>query len=129
MGDFEIYAAPLDEVVDTDWNFQLANDVAVALAASDAVKINETYQVRTDSAIVTVMMLPPGGEWVWPVFESHSLLIDVHFRRETAEWSDAEGLARYVFRQLCVTSKYELLLVCELKGMLTRTLNSRSDLQ
>ncbi|WP_395576838.1 hypothetical protein [Streptomyces sp. BK79] len=116
MGDFEIYAAPLDGVVDVVWHLQLANDVAVALAASGAVKIDDNYQVRTDSAIVTVMMLPPGGEWVWPVFESHSLLVDVRFRREVVEWSDAEGLARYVFRQLRVTTKYELLLVCDVEG-------------
>ncbi|MGW4921281.1 hypothetical protein [Streptomyces parvulus] len=115
MGDFEIYAAPLNGAVDAVWQLRLANDVEVALAASSAVKLDENYQVRTDSAIVTVLMLSPGGEWVWPVFERHRLLVDTRFRRESVHWSNSEELARYVFRRLREMSKYELLLVCDVE--------------
>ncbi|MFI2430348.1 hypothetical protein [Streptomyces sp. NPDC018693] len=116
MGDFEIYAAPTSGRSDAAWERELADDVAAILgAARPESKAGETYHIGVEHAAVNVMLLPAGGEWVWPVFEAHPLLLDTRFRAECPEWNNSEGLARYVFNRLDELSKYELLLVHDLE--------------
>ncbi|MGP4091761.1 hypothetical protein [Streptomyces sp. KR55] len=115
MGDFEIYASPLDVEADAAWERGLAQDVAAVLRAPGVTRNGEIYHVGIAHAAANVTLLPPGGEWVWPVFENHPLVIDTHFRAECPDWKNSEELARYVFRRLGGLSKYELLLVHDLE--------------
>ncbi|MFF7389934.1 hypothetical protein ACFZAE_16030 [Streptomyces scabiei] len=116
MSDFEIYAAPLTGESDTAWERRIAGDVAAILGAPSPVRgAGEFSHIGIEEAAVNVMLLPPGGEWVWPVFEAHPLLLDIRFRAEHPEWKSPEDFARYVFHRLDGLSKYELLLVHDLE--------------
>ncbi|MEU9339548.1 hypothetical protein AB0D49_41510 [Streptomyces sp. NPDC048290] len=113
---FEIYAAPVEGEADAAWERQLAEDVSGVLHAPEVTLSGAMYQVRTPHAAAIIMLLPAGGEWVWPVFESHPIAIDLYYRGDCPEWKSSEELARYVYRQLDKLSTYELLLVHDLES-------------
>ncbi|MDT0392361.1 hypothetical protein [Streptomyces dubilierae] len=115
MGDFEIYANYRHEGQLQGAERALANDVAEVIRAPQPVTNGEMWHVRGQHAAANIMLLPSGGEDVWPVFEAHPYLIDLHFLGEADEWSNSAELARHVFHGLDALSRYELLLVHDLE--------------
>ncbi|MDT0390816.1 hypothetical protein [Streptomyces dubilierae] len=115
MGDFEIYANHRHGDQLHGLEHALASDVAEVVRAPQPVTTGEMWHVRGQHAAANIMLLPSGGEDVWPVFEAHPYLINLHFLGEADEWKDSAELARHVFRMLDALSRYELLLVHDLE--------------
>jgi hypothetical protein len=115
MGDFEIYANSRHGGQFQGLEHALASDVAEVISAPEPVISGEMWHVRSQYAAANIMLLPPGGEDVWPVFEAHPYLIELHSLGETSHWRDSAELARYVFNMLDTLSRYELLLVHDLE--------------
>ncbi|MFF9757719.1 hypothetical protein ACF1FC_34025 [Streptomyces sp. NPDC014344] len=113
MGDFEIYLSfsKVDGERSTrDLPEKVAHDVAKAINADPPVADREMWQVRSGEAAAIVMLLPPGGEHVWPVLESHPYLVQTFFVTP-GQFSGSFEMAMHVFDYLNRLDKYQLLLV------------------
>jgi hypothetical protein len=109
---FEIYAAPLAGGSDPAWEKELASDIAAIFGSRTPEREGNFYHVINDEGSVHITLLPPGGEWVWSVFENHPLVVEIAAR---GKWANVELLAHHLFASLDGLSKYELLLVHDLE--------------